>query len=463
MKKLLVVWEKAPALFLSLLFLIGVASAFYLPCALLIFLFPKRIFWLLPLAAFCYTKLLYPSLPKEEEGKALFHITEFKRHAGPIHTTFVYSGTLQMENLPKLPCRIYLPPKKAPYPASYDYVFEVGTLTEIGKGSYIYKPKSPWTPLPHTSSLAAWRFTQKEKVKTWIHTRFSHQKIATFYTALATGNLESRPLAFHFQKVGLSHLLAISGFHFALLSFFLAFLLKRFLPQRALACALILLLSIYFFYMGGSPSISRAWIGVVIYLIGLLFHLRPSPINTLGVALLLALALDPIILLNVGFQLSFAATLGILLFYRSFAKWGENLFPKRPYETLLQFPLSHQIGYLLCAYLRNALALQCAVLTFTLPLILFHFETFPLISLFYNLFVPLLLSILLALFLLHLDFLAAPLTHFLLSLIEHAPKKLLFTLNAKGALALASALFALYLLRNKNSLASFRKHVVDKR
>lgn len=447
-------WKRCPAFYLALLVLIGASSAFYLPLITITFLFKKRLLWIVPILTLLYVKLLYPTLPKEDVGTAHFHIEEVKRHAGPIKTTLCYRGTLktfqgECGTYHNLPTRLYLPINQTLPLANRDYLIS-GTLSEISLGHYILKPtkKIGWIPIEKTKSLAQWRYEKKQSVKKWIYSRFQEKKVARLLSALATGQLESRYLAYKFNAIGLQHLLAVSGFHFALLSFFLAFILKRFLPEKLLALFLILLLTTYFFYMGAAPSISRAWIGILIYLIGLLFHYRPSPLNALGVALLFALLSDPLILLHIGFQLSFGATLGILLFYRPFENHLQKLLPKRPYSQLLTMPRIDQWGYLLCTYLRSALALQGAVLTFTLPLLLFHFQTFPLASLFYNLFFPLLFSILLILFFLHLDFLTAPFASFLMTLVENAPKKLLFTITPLQAL-FASLPFLIFLAIKK--------------
>lgn len=242
-------WKKTPALFVALLFLIGYASAFFLPFLLLTFCTKRRLFWLFPLLAFFLFKSLYLPLPTEETGTAQFHIDEVKRHAGPVKMTWVYRGTLLTfegdKRYHKIPVSLYLPLQKKRPPATMDYTLQ-GTLTKISTGHYLFKAKGEWIPIEQTTSRAEWRFQQKEKVKQWVHSRFQEKKVATLLSALATGHLESRYLAYHFNQVGLQHLLAISGFHFALLSFFLWTVLKRFLPERWMALLLMILLSFYF-------------------------------------------------------------------------------------------------------------------------------------------------------------------------------------------------------------------------
>jgi len=443
-------WKRYPALYLALCFLLGIASAFYLYLLPLIFFIPKKKLWWIVLAGLLYFKCLYPSFPPSGEGVAIFHIEEVKSHSGPFHSSLVYVGKVKSFRSDngtwhRIPCRLYMYQRKNRPKANCDYVIPSAELIEFAPHRYILKGKGKWLPIEKTFSLAEWRFQTKEKVKQALQSHYKDKRNFALMSALLTGNLENRILSYQFGAVGLQHLLAISGFHFALLTLFLAFLLRRFLPERAMAACLIVLLCGYFFYMGGAPSISRAWIGVMIFLIGMLFSFRPTALNALGMALLCALVLDPLVVTEIGFQLSFGATLGILLFYKTFEQKFEVLLPKRPFDQLKQMPHLDQWGYLLCAYIRKVLALNGAVLTFTLPLLLFHFHTFPLLSLVYNLFFPLLFSFLMAglmlgLFIPGVSFINGYYASFLLDLIANAPKRLMFHLGVKEALILSASI-----------------------
>ena len=445
-------FRRCPALYVALLFFLGILSYFFWPLLALPLLLPKKWHILIPLLGFALLKIVHPSFPIEGKGSGIFHIEEVKQHAGPIKQTIVYRGKIKWKSSEgksyrSLPCRVYFPLRKNRPPATQDFAIKNATLKPLGVGSYMLKGGT-WEPIENTSSLAEWRFQLKEKVRRHLHSRFKGRQVATLITALGTGTLESRYLAFHFQRVGLSHLLAISGFHFALLTFFLSLLLKRLFSERVMALILIGLLSTYFFYMGSAPSISRAWIGVILYLIGLVFAFRPHPLNALGVALLAALLFDPLIVTNIGFQLSFGATLGILLFYHRFDVALEFFLPRRPLPLLLQMTWGRQTATILCFYLRKVLALQGAVLTFTLPLILFHFGKYPLLALPFNLFYPLLFTLLVALALLPLDFLTSLYANFLLDLVIYAPKKLTLFLTPLPFAAIVGGL-VIFLAHNK--------------
>jgi len=442
------VWKRYPALVVAVAFLIGIASAFHIYLLVFALLIPKRQLWLVSLAGLLYCKLLYPSFPASEEGSALFHIEEVKHHTGPFHSGLVYVGKVKSFSSKRgtwhrIPCRLYMYKQKSRPLAHCDYLIPKASLSEIAPHRYILKGKGEWLPIEKSFSLAERRFQIKEKAKKLMKSQYKDKRTRDLMTALLTGSLENRILSYQFGRVGLQHLLAISGFHFALLTLFLAFVLKRFLPERVMAACLILLLSIYFFYMGSAPSISRAWIGVMIFLLGMLFSFRPTALNALGMALLIALLSNPLVVIEIGFQLSFGATLGILLFYKVFEEKLQFLLPKRPFRELKQMPPLDQWGYLLCAYIRKVLALNGAVLTFTLPLLLFHFHTFPLLSLVYNLFFPLLFSFLigglvLGLIIPGVNLLNGIYAAFLLDLIANAPKRLMFHLGVREALIIAA-------------------------
>ncbi len=116
------------------------------------------------------------------------------------------------------------------------------------------------------------------------------------------------------RSSGLGHLLAISGLHLGLLGLVLTLLLCGLrVPIRYRRLFLIVFFVAYHELCGAAPSITRAMVTAVIYLSGGFFGLHSRPGNSLAAAGLTILFLNPLMLHDAGFQLSFVATFSILV------------------------------------------------------------------------------------------------------------------------------------------------------
>ncbi|MBI3211354.1 MAG: ComEC/Rec2 family competence protein [Simkania negevensis] len=450
---------KAPALHHAFFFLIGIGGA--ISPLFVLYALPflilkkgkkeKRELLLLLLFGFFFFSLLYPrkEIPAPIEGQAIFHIEKIRKMKTHFSTSFLYEGTLkgfssEKGNFYRLPCKIFIPTKMKRPLASVDYLIDHCRLEEISPWNILLKvdKNTIWTPIEKAHSSAEARYQTKEKVKSFFSKHYQEQRVFDLLSGLVTGVCENQILLYEFSRLGLSHLLAISGFHFALLATFLTFLLKPLPSFKAKTVLLILLVSTYYLYMGESPSISRAWIAILLYLIATLMNYQTSPLTFLGLALLAALTTQPLVFLQVGFQLSFLATLGIFLFFRPFDQLLSSLLPSYSFKKAIKMTHANQWGVLFSYFLRKSLALNGAVILLTLPLLLFHFHKFPLLSLLYNLFFPFFFGILLFLLLLSLLLSAGlpplgavlhPITQsyslFLLTLVSNAPKKIAFFLR----------------------------------
>ena len=280
-----------------------------------------------------------------------------------------------------------------PPQANKDYWIS-GTLKQKENGSYLLKvsSKTQWNPVPGTSTRAEKRFLWKKRVSEWIESQYSHPVSAAFLAGLITGEFDDYWMLHQFSRFGLQHLLAISGFHFAIIATFLSLIL-RFLFHGSMR-TIILLLSLggYCFFLGPQPSILRAWIMCSLTLIGGLLEKQTTALNSLGLTLLLILAYDPLLSLQVGFQFSFLITAAILLYYPIAIDFCHSLLPKRTLSEVLEMNPLNQYGYCILAFFRQGLALTLAVNLFAFPLTLYYFQQFSWMSLFYNLFFPFLAS-----------------------------------------------------------------------
>jgi len=168
-----------------------------------------------------------------------------------------------------------------------------------------------------------------------------------------------------FQRSGLVHVLAISGFHVVLLAGMLMVFLKATrLPHKAASIIAIILLAIYVPVTGGSPAVQRAVLMFSVPQFGTLLGRPANTLNSLGVALLFILLPSPSELWNPGFELSAAATAGILVGgkYDPFALVPEGLRRNRIWKFAEGFALSPTYVTL------------CATLA-TSPFLIHHFKT----------------------------------------------------------------------------------------
>lgn len=417
-------WRGAPALLYGLAFLLGITFA--IASSPLLALIPTLLLLgpliataafqqffiatLVLLSGYVYTAAHHtlPTLPPEGvKGRALVKIHSLAKQSNLFAERWVYRVTLapfishdSALVLPSLPCLIALPvldtlslPRSRPL-AENDY-FVDGTLVQTEGGTYRLKvsTKAVWTPIERTWSLAEQRYRWKEAVANWIEGNFPHVQAATFLAGLTTGDFDDHWMRQQFSRFGVQHLLAISGFHFAIVAAFLGLFLRLFLPLRPSLISLLVLLSFYCLFLGPQPSILRAYLMSALALSASLFEKQSSSLNLLGVALLVVLALNPLACCELGFQLSFATTFAILLFYSPSLEALSHLFPKRNLEEALKMHGSHRSAYCFLTFLRQGLALTLAVNAAALPLTLYSFEVYPWMSLLYNLFYPAMASL----------------------------------------------------------------------
>ncbi len=116
------------------------------------------------------------------------------------------------------------------------------------------------------------------------------------------------------QEAGTYHVMAISGGNIAILAGVLLWLLRLAgVGHRAQGWVTIAALTGYAGVVGGGASVARATLMAVIYLLARQADHRGSPMNALAVAAALLLLASPSSVADVGFWLTFGATLGIMV------------------------------------------------------------------------------------------------------------------------------------------------------
>jgi len=319
--------------------------------------------------------------------------------------------------------------------ADYLYLFQHCEITQKNKGEFKLKIPKEKIKLKKKISLVEARFKLKNKLHLILEKNIHDIRVQKFFQAMSLGYSDYKLLSYEFSKAGIQHLLTISGFHFALVFLFIFYITHPIFKSRATYFICAAFLFLYMLYLGEAPSISRAWIAILIYLICRFFEVRANSLNALSIALILAFIQNPFILCSLGFQLSFAATFGIIGYYKVACEALTCIIPKKREEDLYSFGFFKLLFCFLMSYLRRGLALDFAVNLTTTALIFYYFGTFPLFSFFYNLIIPLLLTP--SLFLLLITFAISPIkqmakvmfsineayTKQILNLVSFAPKE----------------------------------------
>lgn len=141
-----------------------------------------------------------------------------------------------------------------------------------------------------------------------------------------------------FQKTGTSHIIAISGANFTLLTWILLRIIRRLVPQWWSPALLIPFIAFYTVLVGGSSAVVRAAIMCSLSILGMVLGRTGNGINNLALTAAVMCLRKPVLLFDLGFQLSAAATLGILMFSDPLCGIVRNilskLFPKIDEGTL---------------------------------------------------------------------------------------------------------------------------------
>ena len=163
-----------------------------------------------------------------------------------------------------------------------------------------------------------------------------------------------------FRRAGLSHLLAVSGQNVTLLALLAMPVLAAFgVPLRERLLWVLGLIAVYVPVAGAGPSIQRAGVMGALGLLATLAGRRSSRLYALVLAAGVTLAVDPGIATDIGWQLSFAAVLGILLLASPLREALMRRLGSGPWRRAL----------------AEGVAMTVAATLATAPLIAFHFET----------------------------------------------------------------------------------------
>jgi ComEC/Rec2-related protein len=256
--------------------------------------------------------------------------------------------------------------KRMSYLNKYKFSAKLAKRTYYGKEFYYIwvKKKAPLKKLPLSLWEKAVKHTNNYCLE--LFRKNCSLKAKNFLAAIFLGRKELVGEEKKFiQNAGLSHLLAISGLHVGLISLILFYFLRFFqISFRVILFTLSIFLIFYIAVTGFRPSTQRAVIMYFVFAFGFFIKRRVELLNSLGLAGVILVLLSPSIIYDIGFQLSFLAVFGIIL--------GFKIFPYKQQDNLL------------LNYLKQIFLCSLFVIVFTLPVVSFYFGKIYLLSIFYN-------------------------------------------------------------------------------
>ncbi|MBP9998440.1 MAG: ComEC/Rec2 family competence protein [Bacteroidales bacterium] len=203
-----------------------------------------------------------------------------------------------------------------------------------------------------------------------------HESSAELLQALLTGRKDSlsRECIGAFRAAGASHILALSGLHLGIIYGLAGKLLtvtgNSRAGQVARSALLVILCGAYTLATGAGPSITRAFLFVLLKEIRKVSCGRSlSSARALNCSLLIQLAVNPLVIKSLGFQLSYLAMCGITFVAPRLREW---------------YPESSKLDIMRRIWESVAMSVSCQL--FTAPLVFLRFGTFPRYFLVSNLF-----------------------------------------------------------------------------
>lgn len=253
--------------------------------------------------------------------------------------------------------------KNSGNPGAFDYkrysLFQ-GTTHQL------YLKENEFVLLKEKSVHPFWNkiYEGREQILSILRTYIKGDKELGLAEALLIGykNDLEQSLVQSYTNTGVVHIIAISGLHLGLIFWLLGLLCKPLQNKKKLKwlppVIIITGLWAFSFLAGAQPSILRSALMFTCIVLGNSFGRKTSIFNTIAISAFILLCINPFWLWDVGFQLSYAAVLSIIIFMRPIYNWF--------------YIKNKALDFL---WKMNAVTLAAQILT--VPLGIYHFHQFP--------------------------------------------------------------------------------------
>lgn len=168
----------------------------------------------------------------------------------------------------------------------------------------------------------------------------------------------------NFKTTGITHLIAVSGSNVVYVVVLVQFLFKKFFGKRATYFISIFFLILFMLISGASASVCRATLMIILSICADIFFLKSDTFSNILTSAFILILLNPLVIYDVGFILSFGGTLGIVLLSKDFTKFFKKL-----------------------GKLNETLSVTCSAQLILAPIMMYYFNTFSILSIVTNIIV----------------------------------------------------------------------------
>jgi competence protein ComEC len=260
--------------------------------------------------------------------------------------------------------------KNAGNPGSFDYK-RYSLFQGITHQVYLSAGDFEVLPTENKNLFTAFIFNCRQWVITTLRQTIHGEKEQGLAEALLIGYKDDldKNLVQSYSNTGVVHVIAISGLHLGLIYWLLLMLTKplKKIKKFSWPRLLIVVSSLWLFSIlaGGQPSVLRSAVMFTCIALGEVIYRKTSIYNTLTLSAFVLLCINPFWLWDVGFQLSYAAVLSIIVFFRPVYNWF--YFANKAVDFLWKL---------------NAVTIAAQLLT--LPISVYHFHQIPTLFLLTN-------------------------------------------------------------------------------
>lgn len=255
--------------------------------------------------------------PEKESGSLILYTAETDPYLQKVQVFFYYKSEVDNGDHIKVSGSID-PPEPPRNPGTFDYpryladqhIFYVMSLSD--KDSLQIIKKSP------KKLLASFKEKGEKNIKTLLPEREADVLLGMLFGKRDEIDDE---MYLEFQKTGIVHLFAVSGLHIGFIVLLCTWLFELFPASSNIrfgGTALIIIL--YGTLIGWPISVRRAAIMAFLAMLALYYGRERKLMNTLGLAGIIILIINPADLFRISFQLSFLATWGIISLYPALKK-----------------------------------------------------------------------------------------------------------------------------------------------